>query len=112
MSEFRDVLQHIVSDREPGTVELCRNLKTGAAFTAEVEEIQDTELNTELGRDAREGVLMHVSDREVAAAILAQQSVAIFLYGEWVTFKVLRRKNNPANPQVEFGLMKLTEKDS
>ena len=112
MSDFRETIRDVVVDRESGTAELCRNLRTNATFSAEIEEIQDTELNTELGRDARESVLMHVSDRTVAAAIVSQQHVAILLYGAWAEFTVVRRQDNPAKPQVEFGLMKRTEKDS
>jgi len=111
MSEIRDAIQGIVADREVGTAEDCVNLKTGDPFTAEIEEIQDTELNTELGRDPREAVLMHVSDKAVADAIVCQQQVLITLYGVLSKFKVLRRKDNPASPQVEFGLMRLTAKD-
>lgn len=111
MSEFREAWAGIVEDRLVGTGEACVNLKTGDPFTAEIEEIEDTELNTELGRDPREAVLMHVSDSAVAAAIECQQQVLITLYGQLAKFKVLRRKENPASPQVEFGLMRLTAKD-
>jgi hypothetical protein len=106
VSEFRDAIQDIVADRECGTGEVCRNLVTGATFFAEVQEIEDVELNTELGRDARERLLMYVRDRAQAAAIRLGQGIEISLYAVLTKFTVVRRKDNPATPQVEFGLMK------
>jgi hypothetical protein len=105
MSEFRDTIRNIVIEREVGTSENCRNLDDGTFFTAEVEEIQDIELNTEFGRDAREQVTMHVSDRAAAMKLWSQERVSVQLYGQWNTFIIIRRKNNPASPQVDFGLM-------
>lgn len=107
MSEFRDAIQDVVTDRQSATAENCRNLRTGALFLAEIEEIADTELNTELGRDAREQLLMHVLDKTQAACIRSQEKIAVQLYGVWTTFTVVRRKDNPADPQVEFGLVKI-----
>jgi len=112
MSEFRDAVRDVISDRECGTAELCRNLRNGRRFAGEIQEIEDAELNVEMGRDARERVLMFVSDRARAAEILPQQQIEIPLYGQLTKFTVLRRKDNPASPQVEFGLMKWTDKDS
>lgn len=111
MSEFRDAIRDVISDRECGTAELCRNLKTGELFNGEYEDIQDAELNTALGRDAREQALLHVSDRVKASRILAQAFVSIQLFGRWTKFLVVRRKDNPGDPQVEFGLQKWTDKD-
>jgi hypothetical protein len=112
VSEFRDAIADVVADRETGTGEACRLLSTGIRFLAEIEEIQDKELNTELGRDPRESVLMHVRDANATAVIRLGQEIEISLYGQLAKFKALRRKNNPASPQVEFGLMKLTDKDT
>lgn len=112
MSELRDAVRDVIADRESGTAELCRNLNNGRTFQGEFEEIQDMELNTDLGRDAREQALLHVSDRARAMEIVAQQQVAVMLFGQWAKFTVTRRKDNPGDPQVEFGLVKLTEKDS
>lgn len=85
-----------------------RNLRTGAVFKAKVQPIADIELNTELGRDPRESVLIHIRDRAVAAAInMNDQLEAI---GE--KFRAIRRTDNPASFHVEFGCMKVTEQDS
>jgi hypothetical protein len=107
MSEFRDIHRAIVTDREPGTVENCVNLDTGSGFLAEVAEIQDIELNEALGRDPREQIMIYVSDRTAAAAIKLGGKVQISLYGINQKFLVVRRKDNPSSPQVEFGLAKL-----
>lgn len=111
MSEFREAIKSIVTDREVGTAELCQNLVTGNYFTAEIEEISEMELNTEFGRDPREAVLMHVSDRAAALALVMGQKVRVQLYGQWFNFQIVRRKDDPTDPQMEFGLMKLTAKD-
>lgn len=113
MSEFRDAIQAVVTDREVGTAELCQNLTNGNYFTAEIEEVSELELNTALGRDAREAAMMHVSDRVTALAIHKGCKVRVQLYGQWTTFEVVRRKDDPGDPQMEFGLMKLAPgKDS
>jgi hypothetical protein len=111
VSEFREVIRDVIADRESGTAELCKNLKTGRDFSAEVEEIEDVELNTSLGRDARERVLMHVLERAAAEEIRPQSQIQIIFYGRKTKFVVTRRKNNPGDPQVEFGLMLWTDKD-
>lgn len=112
MSEFRDAIADVVADRETGTGEPCRHLPSGIRFLGEIEEIQDQELNTEMGRDAREQVLLHVRDRAATAVIQKSHKVSVTLYGVPATFLVVRRKDNPASPQVEYGLMKLTDKDT
>jgi hypothetical protein len=48
---------------------------------------------------------MHVSDRAAAMKLWSQERVSVQLYGQWNTFIIIRRKNNPASPQVDFGLM-------
>lgn len=113
MSECRDAIRFSVYDREPGTAEECKNLDNGVTFFAEVNEIEDIEFNTQLGRDAREQVLIYVSNRVIAADIRIRKQVQIILNGEPQNFLVCRRKDNPANPQVEFGLAKIVAgKDS
>ena len=82
-----------------------------ASYIAEVQEITDIALNTELGRDPRESVLLHVPDRAAAAALNSNQTVTINLYGDGQRFLVVRRSDNPSSPTVEFGLAKLTDKD-
>jgi hypothetical protein len=112
MSEFRDTQRNIVAEREAGSVEQCKNLTDGTLFNAEVEEVQDIELNTEFGRDAREQVTIHVSDKVAAEKLMSQEFVAVNLYGVWERFRIVRRKRNPASPQTDFGLMYVTDKDS
>lgn len=112
MSEARDIISEVVSDRQKWSGDSVQNLTTGLFFTAEIEPVSDMELNTELGRDARESVLMHVVDREAAAELNLADEVEMTLLGIVTRFLVVRRSDNPADPQVEFGLMKLTEKDA
>lgn len=109
MSEFRDVISDIVSDRQTFTGDVITNLRTDVQFVGEVEEIQDIELNTELGRDARESMLVHVQGRNLD--IEEGDRLQVQLLGEIVGLKVCRRKNNPASPLTEYGCMKLTDKD-
>ena len=105
MSEFREAVAAIVADRQCGTAEGCVNLRSGLAFSAEIEPVADLELNTALGRDPRESVLFHVLDRAAAAGI--NQNDRLKALG--AVFVVLRRQDNPASPLVEFGCMKLVE---
>jgi len=104
VSEFRDVIKAIVTDREVGTVERCVNLVTGAVFYAEYEEITPLDLLTELGNDPREAAKLHVSDRAAAAALRSNQSIAIDLYGVACVFTVVQRENNPGSSQATFTL--------
>ena len=112
MSEARDIIGAVVSERENWTAETCKNLADGTTFNAEVEQIQDIELNVALGRDARESVTIHVLNQTAADGLTMNGFVSIQLYGRWQKFQVLRRSNNPASPQVEFGLMKVLPKDA
>lgn len=104
MSELRDVIASIVSDREAGTLERCVNLLTGKTFYAEYEEVTALELLTDLGGDLREAAKLYVSDPVAAAALRAQQQIQINLFGRDHVFTVLRRENNPGNPQATFSL--------
>ena len=108
MSEARDILGHVVTERQSFTGDVVTNLRTGKQLTVEIEEIADIELNTEMGRDAREAVLIHVNRADVD-----DQSMKLNdrLKLGTVTFIALRRKDNPMSPQVEFGCMKSTAND-
>jgi hypothetical protein len=107
VSETRAILADVIADRAPSFGDAVRDLRTGILFTAEIEEVADIESNMLLGRDARESVIFHVSDRAAAAGI--DQDDTLSAIG--ATFSVLRRTDNPASPQVDFGAMKITEKD-
>ena len=107
MSEVRDVLTGVVAERESSFGDPVKDLRTGRTFNAEIETIMDIESNMLLGRDARESVIFHVRDRQ-AAACIRQGDILAALLGE---FTVLRRTDNPASPQVDFGAMKVVEED-
>ena len=111
VSEFRDYQKGIVTDRECGTVELCRNLEDGTQFNAEYDPKPDFDLQTELGNDPREVAKIAISDQTVALKLRSNQRIAILLFGQWQPFKVVRRSNNPGNPQAEFTLQYLPPGD-
>ena len=103
MSENRDILTAVIADRAPSFGDAVRNLRSGLWLTAEIEQVMDIESNMLLGRDARESVIFHVADREAAAGIEQGDAMAA-LGARW---EVLRRTDNPASPQVDFGAMKV-----
>lgn len=107
MSELRDILADVVADRQEFTADTVKNLTTGTAFAAEIEEIADIELNTELGRDARESILLHISDRSAAAALDLNTQVQFTIRGQLITCAITRRKDNPVSLQTEFGCRKI-----
>lgn len=103
MSAFRDVLSSSVRERVGlGSGDTVTNLRTGATFVAELEAIDDAVLNTELGRDPREQMLMHVFERNLDLRI--NDRVSFVLDGVSKTFLVYRRSNNPQRIQVEYGI--------
>lgn len=105
MSEVRDTLATTIADRQPAFGDLVTNVRTRSRFYAECEPVADIEANVMLGRDARESVLFHIADRAAAAGIqLGDELLAL-----GTEFQVLRRTDNPASLQVEFGAMKITE---
>ncbi len=107
MSEARDIIRDTIADRQDFTGDAIENLRTGTKFTAELEDVQDIELNTALGRDARESILVHINDRIVSAEIRIGDKLRCVIYGITVLLDVLRRKDNPTDPQVEFGCAKV-----
>lgn len=109
MSELRDVLSDVVTERQPLFGDTITNLRTGVPFTAETEEIQDLELNTELGRDARESILLHVLDPIVAADLTPGTRVEFNRRGVKSRFQIVRRKDNPVGVMTEFGCAKLVD---
>ena len=108
MSEIRDILADVVGDREDTFSDPVKNLRLGTSFLAEIEFVTDMELNGVLGRDPRESVKFHVRDQSGSDAI----NLNDILLALGVRFKVLRRSDNPTNQQVEFGAMKVTNKDA
>lgn len=106
MSEFHDIIADVVSDRRSSTTTRVVNLRTGLEFRAEVEPVADMILNTELGRDARESVLLHVA-RDEAEQLAKKDDVEFVLFGQLERHRILRRSYNAANPLVEFGCMKI-----
>jgi hypothetical protein len=107
MSESRDILAQVIDDRQVFTGDSVLNLNTGRRFVAELEEIADRELNTELGRDAREEVFVRVEDRTAMAEIDITTRLLVTLNGVDVALMVLRRSDNPVSLQTEFGCTKL-----
>lgn len=107
MNELRELLRDTVTERMGFTADSVTNLRTGRAFDAEVEPVANMELNTELGRDPRESVILHVLDRAEAALIKVNDKLSLLLFGETVNLRVCRRDDNPANPQVDFGCSKI-----
>jgi len=108
VSEIRKIIAAAITDRQKSFGDAVVNLRTRRAFTAEIQEIADIELNAAMGRDARESVTFHISDKVAAAEILLNDLLSAL----GATFKVLRRSDNPASTQIEFGAMKLTAKDA
>jgi hypothetical protein len=108
MSEIRDILTTAIADRESVFGDAVVNVRTSRNFTAEIQPVSDMELNATLGRDPREAVTLHVRDANAAGEI----QLGDLLTALGATFKVLRRSNNPVSVQVEFGAMKVTNKDA
>jgi hypothetical protein len=110
MSEVHDNIADIVEDRAPATTDPVFNLRTGATLRAEIDGNPDPVLvMTELGEDAREVTLLHVTNSTEAAGINAQDLVQFKLFGAVTTNRVLKRRNNPANPQAEFWCQKVVD---
>jgi hypothetical protein len=97
----------VIAERQPTFGDAVVDATSGAKFTAEVEPVMDIESNMLLGRDARESVIFHVADRGAAVAV-KMSDVLQALCGEFI---VIRRSDNPASPQVDFGAMKVSDKD-
>ncbi len=113
MSELHDVIADVVADRASATTDPVQNLTSGKTFTAEIEgNIDPVIVMTELGEDAREVVILHVTDDAQAAAISPQDKVEFRLFGVKTVHQILKRRNNAGNPQTDFWAQKVTGKDS
>ncbi len=108
MSEFHDIIADVVDDRAQFSTDAVVNLRTNETFRAEIETDPDIALDTELGADNREAVVLHVRDAVAAAAINPQDRIQFTLFGQEVTFRITRRTNNPASPFVSFTAVKVT----
>lgn len=102
MSEAHDILAQIVDDRASLTADPVVNTTRVFTFLAEIESNPDVVLDAELGRDAREEVVLHVRNATDAARIQPQDRITFTLFGQQVTFQITQRTNNPANPFTEF----------
>lgn len=107
MSETLDTLREIVLDRASSTTDPVQNLRTGLWLTAEIEPVDPILAQTEFGEDAREMVILHVSDFIQAAGVNAQDQMQFRLLGRLVTYKVVKRRDNAANTQVDFWAMQV-----
>ncbi len=107
MSELREVLNDVVTERQCFTGDSVKNLRTGLSFIAEIEEIQDIELITQLDSDAREAVIVHVQDRVAAGEQRRGDQITISLFGQVSKFKIARISDNPVKHQAEFVCIKI-----
>ncbi len=110
MSESHDILSDIIADRAGSTTDPVRNLRDGSTFTAEIDGSPDAfTIQSELGEDIREAVLLHVADPAEAAAIRRGDVVQFTLFGQLTRHTIVKRRNNAANPQAEFWAAKIVE---
>ena len=112
MSEITNILAQVIDDRAPWTTDPVTNLTTGKVFTAEIDGSPDPLIvATELGEDARNVVILHVSDDAAAYAISKGDRVQFTLFGETVVCQVLKRRDSVGQPQTDFWAQQLTAKD-
>lgn len=112
MSELHDDLKQLVADRKSSNADPVRNLRTGESFTAEIEPVEPIIAQTELGEDAREVVILHISNFTEAAAQRLQDLVEFTLHGRLVAYRLVKRRDNAANPMVDFWAMQKADVDS
>lgn len=109
MSLVRDLTAVGQMATAPFEEDLVTNLRSGKIFNAKIEPVVELELDTDLGRDARESDNFHVRDRAAAADI--RKGDQLLALGS--KFEVLRRKDDPATLHIEFRAMRLVPgKDS
>jgi hypothetical protein len=109
VSEAREIMADVVDDRAPFTTDSIINLKTGQAFQAEIEPIEDLVLATELGLDPRASHWLHVARRQGVRLNAGDELKAI-----GSKFQVLQKSapRNSANVMDKYLLMELTAKDA
>lgn len=112
MSETRNVVRDTVTDRLYATADQIVNLSSGRTFSAEIEEVQDIELITELGRDAREKIILHVLDRAAASDLKLGMKVGFAMDGVNCVFQILSSKDNPGGVMTDFECARIADGDS
>jgi hypothetical protein len=113
MGEQHQAAADFVADRAGFTTDPVQNLRTGLFFRAEIDGSPDALLvASELGEDYRNVILLHVNDDNDAAGIHDQDKVKFTLFGRISTATIIKRRDNPANPQIEFWAMQLTGLDT
>ncbi len=111
MSELRDILAGVIGERLTFTGDTVTNLRNGKTFTAELEEVPDIELTTELGRDPREQVILHVADRAAVALQVVNDRCQVLINGQTVVLQLIRRSDNAVSLQTDFYCQKVTPQD-
>ena len=102
----------IVLDRASHTADPVKNLRTGLVFHAELEAVDPLIVATELGEDARAVVALNVTDDAEASLIRVNDFVQFKLFGVQAKYRVIRRRQNAANPQTVFWTQEFTDKDT
>jgi hypothetical protein len=113
MSELHQLLADTVAARAAWTSDPVQNLRTGNTFTAEIDGAPDAmAVMSELGEDARNIILLHVTDNNDAYGINQGDLVQFTLFGVLVKCKILKRRDSGAQVQTDFWAMQLTNKDT
>jgi len=114
MSEASNIIAESIVERAPWTTDPVKNLTTGQTFTAEIDGSPDAILiATELGEDARNVILLHVTSDAEAALINKNDQVQFTLFGSLAICTILKRRDSAAQPQTDFWAMqKVPGKDT
>jgi hypothetical protein len=110
MSEIRDTIADVISDRETMFGDVFKNLRTGRTFWAEASDLGFLALSGASTKDLREKIKFWTSDRDAAEEMLETDNLLF----NGVSLMVLpdSRVDNPASPQVSFECIKITAKDA
>jgi len=108
MSEMRQIAGNLVADRESAFADQVQDSVTGLRFMAEIQDIEDVSINTELGIDARATTIFNILDKTVP---LRAGTIWLAIGRR---FLVLPRNapDNPATPQLKVYCMVLTAHDT
>ena len=113
MSELTNILAETIAERAPWTADPVLNLRTGVTFTAEIDGSPDAMVvMTELGEDARNMILLHVTKDTEAYAINAGDLVQFTLFGALTKCRIVKRRDSGGQPQTNFWAQQLTAKDA
>ena len=105
MSEIRDTIADVISDRKEMFADVFTNLRTNQTFWAEVSDQGYLTLQGALSKDLREKIKFWTTDREAVAEILVTD-VLLFL-GQRFSVLPDSRVDNPASPQCSFEAKKI-----